>query len=252
MIAHGDESGCGLYPGNTLFYLRKMLELGVDALELDLNLTADGHLILMHDPTLERTTNGCGPVRVHTLSQLRELNAAYHWSRDGENYPYRDRPLPIATIDEVFAAIPEAPLIIELKNNDAEAARAMSRAIRKAGRDDRVIVSSFHHRVIREFRRLSPSVKTGATMPEALMLYLGQWAGIAKFLPCDYQTMQLPTRYCGLDVCSPRFIAAARRRGLHLSVWTVDDPEQMKHYIDLGIDGIVTNRPDRLLKLLPG
>lgn len=250
VIAHGDESGCGLFPGNTLLYLHNMVQLGVDALELDLNLTADGHLILMHDATLERTTNGRGPVIDHTLEQLRELNAAHNWSRDGERFPYRDNPVRVATIDEVFEQLPETPLIIELKNDSPVAAKALSRAIEKAGSGERVIVSSYHRAVIREFRRLCPQVYTGVTMPEALQFYVAQWLGMSDRLQCDYQTMQLPMRYLGLDVYSRRFVNAARKRGMHLSVWTVDDREQMKKYIALGLDGIVTNRPDRLLKLL--
>lgn len=250
VIAHGDESGCGLYPGNTLLYMHKMLELGVDALELDLNLTADGRLVLMHDPTLERTTNGRGLVIEHSLAQLRKLNAAHHWSRDGEHFPYRDNPIPIATIDEVFAQVPATPLIIELKNNSPAAAQALSRAIDTAGCGERLIVSSFHRPVIREFRRLCPQVRTGVTMPEALLFYVAQGLGTAGWLHCDYRAMQLPTHYLGLNVYSERFVKAARRHGLHLAVWTVDDCEQMKQYIALGLDGIVTNRPDRLLKLL--
>ncbi|WP_158681658.1 glycerophosphodiester phosphodiesterase [Microbulbifer pacificus] len=250
VIAHGDESGCGLYPGNTLLYLHKMVELGVEALELDLNLTADGHLILMHDATLERTTDGRGAVIEHTLAQLRTLNAAHNWSRDGRCFPYRDNPIRVATVDEVFAQIPNVPLIIELKNNDPEAARALSRAIETADCHEWVIVSSFHRAVIREFRRLCPQARTGVTMPEALLFYIAQWLGAARWLHCEYRAMQLPMHYLGLNVYSRRFVFAARKHHLHLAVWTVDDEKQMQHYIALGLDGIVTNRPDRLLKLL--
>ncbi|QIL90024.1 glycerophosphodiester phosphodiesterase [Microbulbifer sp. SH-1] len=250
VIAHGDESGCGLFPGNTLLYLHRMVELGVDALEMDLNLTADGHLILMHDATLERTTNGCGAVIEHSLAQLRELNAAYNWSRDGEYFPYRDKPLRIATIDEVFEQIPDTPLIIELKNDSPAAAESLRRAIEKADCGERIIVSSYHRAVIREFRRLCPQIYTGVTMPEALRFYVAQWLGVSDRLRCGYRAMQLPMHYFGLNVYSRRFVRAARKHGLHLSVWTVDEREQMQHYIALGLDGIVTNRPDRLLELL--
>lgn len=254
VIAHGDESCQGLFPGNTLLYLRKMVALGVDALEMDLNLTADGHLVLLHDTTLERTTNGRGQVKDHSLSDLRKLNAGYHW-RTGNGtdepaaFPYRDKPLPIVTIDEVFAALPDIPKIIELKNDDPLAADTLSHSIAKAQCENKVVVSSFHQRVISAFRQRSPKVATGATMQEALKFFAAQLVGAEGLLTPAYQTMQLPMRFHGIPVFTRRFIRAARRHGLHLSVWTVDKAEDMQHYIDLGLDGIVTNRPDRLLSL---
>lgn len=250
VISHGDEAGNGLYPGNTLLYLQKMVELGVDALEMDLNLTADGHLVLMHDNTVDRTSDGSGAIIGMTLDELRSLNVAHHWHGDGGHYPYRDRPLRIATIDEVFAALPQTPMIIELKNDDPRAARVLSGAIAEADCEARVIVSSFHRGVIREFRRLSPRVATGATMPEALLFFLAQWFFAERLLSPAYQTMQLPMHYYGIPVFSPRFVRAARNCGLHISVWTVDREADMRDYIDLELDGIVTNRPDRLLSLL--
>ncbi|MBB3059676.1 glycerophosphodiester phosphodiesterase [Microbulbifer rhizosphaerae] len=250
VIAHGDEAGGGLYPGNTLLHLQKMTELGVDAVELDLSLTADGHLVLMHDNRVDRTTDGRGSVADMTLAELRELNVAHNWSRDGENYPYRRQPLRIATIDEVFAALPEIPVIIELKNNDVKAARALCDSIRRFGRQDRVIVSSFHQKVIGDFRRLCPEVATGAAVADALLFYAAQLLHLERLLSLRYQTMQLPMRYYGIRVFSPRFLHAARKCNLHLSVWTVNDIADMQHYIDLGVDGIVTDRPDILRSLL--
>lgn len=250
VIAHGDERGGGLYPGNTRLYLRKMVALGVDALEIDLNLTADGRLVLLHDGTLERTTDGHGLAREQSLAQLRALNAAYHWSPDGEHFPYREDPQPLITIEEAFAEFPETPMIIELKNDDPRAAQALAQAIAQAGCESRVVVSSFHRGVIRAFRELCPEVATGATLPEALLFFLAQLVFAEQLLKPAYQTMQLPMRYYGIPVFTRRFIAAARRTGLHLSVWTVNKPAAMKKYIARGLDGIVSDRPDRLLSIL--
>ncbi|WP_299596157.1 glycerophosphodiester phosphodiesterase [uncultured Microbulbifer sp.] len=250
VISHGDERGQGLYPGNTMLYLRKMVALGVDALEVDLNLTRDGHLVLLHDGSLERTTDGRGAVIDKTLQELKTLNAAHQWSADGEHYPYRTDPQSVVTIDEVFAEFPHTPMIIELKNNDSCAAHALATSIKSAGGGARVIVSSFHRGVIRVFRRLCPHVATGATLPEALLFFLAQCVFAEKWVKPAYQTMQLPARYYGLPVFTQRFVNAARRRDLHISVWTVDDEAAMKKYIALGLDGIVTNRPDRLLSII--
>lgn len=250
VIAHGNEAGAGLYPGNTLLYLEKMVELGVDALEIDLALTADGHLVLIHDTDVDRTTEAEGAVDTMTLEELRELNMAHHWSPDGERFPYRDAPLGVVTIDEVFAALPDTPLIIELKNNDPQAAQALCHSVRVAGSEGRVVVSSFFDGVIRHFRKLCPEVATGAATFEAMLFFAAQLCRAERLLRPGYQTMQLPMQYYGIPVFSRRFVCAARNCGLHLSVWTVNDPRDMRRYIDLELDGIVTDRPDNLLEIL--
>ncbi|SDJ91916.1 glycerophosphodiester phosphodiesterase [Microbulbifer yueqingensis] len=249
VIAHGDERGRGLYPGNTLLYVREMASLGVDAVEVDLNLTADGHLVLIHDDVLERTTDGEGRVIDLSLEELRGLRLAENWTRDGISFPYRDSPLSIATIDEVFDAVADIPLIIELKNNDLAAAHAMCAAIRRAGQQHRVIVSTFHKRVIDEFRRICPEVTTGASLGDALLFYVAQLLRAETLLRPAYQTMQLPLRYFGLPVIGSRFLKAAHSLDLHISVWTVNAPEQMRWLTELGVDGIVTDRPDILQNL---
>ncbi|WP_237066545.1 glycerophosphodiester phosphodiesterase [Microbulbifer guangxiensis] len=246
VIAHGDERGQGLYPGNTMLYLREMTALGADALEIDLNLTADGHLVLNHDPLLDRVSDGSGLIRQHTLESLRSLNMASRWTHDGSTFPYRDTTVPVATIDEVFAAFPDMPMILELKDRDPAAAVALAQSVRRVGKVSSLVVSSFHLGVIREFRRLCPDVATGATLPEALLFFLAQLLRLERWLRPAYQTMQLPTRYYGIPVFSTRLIRAAHRIGLHVSVWTVDATEDMEYYLRLGVDGIVTNRTDRL------
>ncbi|WP_323845346.1 glycerophosphodiester phosphodiesterase [Microbulbifer magnicolonia] len=250
VIAHGDESGNGLYPGNTLLYLQKMVELGVDALEMDVHLTADGHLVLMHDARLERTTDGQGAVGDKTLEELRQLNMGHYWSPDGETYPYREQTLQIVTIDEVFAALPDTPMIIELKNSERRAAEAMCASLRKSDKRSQVIVSSFHQGVIDEFRRLCPEVATGAATLDAMLFFAAQLLHAEKLLRPAYQTMQLPMRYYGIPVFSQRFMRAARNLNLHVSAWTVNDPEDMRRYIELGLDGLVSDRPDKLMALV--
>lgn len=252
VIAHGDEAGSGLYPGNTLLYLQKMVELGVDALEIDVNLTADGHLVLIHDAQLERTTDGHGAVRGKTLAQLRQLNMGYNWSPDGETFPYRDRPLRIVTIDEAFVALPDTPMIIELKNSEWRAAEAMCESLRRSNKRGQVIVSSFHQGVINHFRRLCPEVATGAATLDAMLFFAAQLLHAEKLLRPAYQTMQLPMRYHGIPVFSRRFLRAARKLNLHVSAWTVNEAEDMRRYIDLGLDGLVSDRPDKLMALLKG
>ncbi|MFA0789062.1 glycerophosphodiester phosphodiesterase [Microbulbifer echini] len=252
VIAHGNDCGNGLFPGNTLIYLQKMVALGVDAVEVDLWLSADGHLILQHDPDLNDTTDGSGSIEEMTLAQLRKLNVAYHWSRDGLTYPYREAPLRIVTLEEALKVVGSTPLILDLKSGQYRAAQVLNDLLERTGKKSQVIVSSFHVGVIREFRCLSPGTATGSTSWEAALLFFAQLLRAENLLAPNYQTMQLPMQYFGLDVVTRGTLRAARKRNLHVSVWTVNGWADLQHYIDLGVDGIVTDRPDILMALLSG
>ncbi|MFS1523107.1 glycerophosphodiester phosphodiesterase [Microbulbifer sp. 2304DJ12-6] len=252
VIAHGNDCGNGLYPGNTLLYLHKMVELGVDGIEVDLWLTADGRLVLMHDPDLEDFSNGRGIIGDLTLAQLRELNIAYHWTRDGKTYPFRDDPLGIVTIEEALQAVGDTLLILELKSAQVRAAQVLSRMLQHTRKHNQVIVSSFHQGVIRAFRRLSPNTATGAATYEAILLYMAQLFRVENLLSPRYQTVQLPMSHFGIDVITTGTLRAVRRLGLHLSVWTVNGRADLQHYINLGVDAIVTDRPDLLMAILSG
>ncbi|MFA0810974.1 glycerophosphodiester phosphodiesterase [Microbulbifer epialgicus] len=251
VIAHGNDCGNGLYPGNTLLYLQKMVEMGVDGIEIDLWLTADGHLVLLHDPDLKDSSDGSGFVEEMTLAQLQALNIAYQWSHDGESYPYRDNPLRILTFEEAFQVVENTPLILDIKSKQYRVAEVLSEALQRLGKQSQVIVATFHQEVIREFRRLSPDIATGAATWEAARLYFAQLIRAENLLAPNYQTTQLPMCRYGIDVVTAGTVRAVRKLGLHLSVWTVNSRADLQHYIDLGVDGIVTDRPDILLAMLP-
>ncbi|WP_226642881.1 glycerophosphodiester phosphodiesterase [Microbulbifer variabilis] len=252
VIAHGNDCGNGLFPGNTQAYLQYMVEQEVDAIEIDLWLTADGHLVLRHDPNLEDSTDGSGFIEDCTLAQLRNLNAAYLWSRDGETYPYRDKPLRIVTLEEALQLAGSTPLILDIKSEQLRAAHILNDVLEHSGKKSQVIVSSFNQRVIQEFRRLSPDTATGSTSWEAGLLFFAQLLRAERLLAPRYQTMQLSMYFWGLDVVTRGTLRAAHKLNLHLSVWTVNGRADLQRYIALGVDGIVTDRPDLLMAMLPG
>ncbi|WP_444919962.1 glycerophosphodiester phosphodiesterase [Microbulbifer sp. CnH-101-G] len=252
VIAHGNDCGNGFFPGNTQEYLQNMVALGVDAIEIDLWLSADGHLVLRHDPDLEDSTDGSGFIEDRTLADLRNLNAAYHWSRDDETYPYRQKPLRILTLEEAFELVGSIPLILDIKSEQLRAAHVLSDVLESRGKKSQVIVSSFNHRVIQEFRRLSPDTATGSTSWEAGLLFFAQLLRAESLLAPRYQTMQLSMFFWGLDVVTKGTLRAAHKLNLHVSVWTVNGRADLQRYIDLGVDGIVTDRPDLLIAMLPG
>jgi glycerophosphoryl diester phosphodiesterase len=118
VIGHADDTGSGLWPGNTMPYLEGIAEIGVDMLEMDINMTKDGRIILMHDTTVDRTTNGSGAIPDLTLAEIQALEVGVNWSQDnGQTYPYRSQQLQVPTIDHVFERFPNYPMVIEVNDH---------------------------------------------------------------------------------------------------------------------------------------
>lgn len=240
-IAHG--AGLGRAPANTLEALAQAVADGADVLEVDAQMTVDGVLVLIHDDTVDRTTNGSGRVDAMTLEAITSLDAAFGY--DGEaRERFTGQGVRIPTLAEALAAHPDRRWIVEIKPDTQAAALAMCQTIREAGMGERVMVGSFHDSAMGHFRQACPDIATGMASNEALSFYIAARLGLAKWHPTRAHAMQIPPRASGLDVAHPRLIAAARARGLAVQVWTINDPADMAALIDLGVDGIITDRAD--------
>jgi glycerophosphoryl diester phosphodiesterase len=255
VMAH--QGGNGLWPDNTLYAFEQAVALGVDVLEMDIHSTADGVLVVIHDSTVDRTTDGSGAVHDFTFAELQTLDAAYHWTPDdargsgaGEDFPYRKQGITVPALEEVFVAFPEMPMNIEIKQAEPSIAAPLCQLIRDHGMADQVLVVSFHEEATREFRDTCPEVVTGTTENEVIALF----ALSKPFLEAVYSpaagAVQVPEYRSGLHVITPRFIDAAHKRGLQVHAWTINDEADMRRLTDLGVDGIITDYPDRLLQLL--
>ncbi|MFV8781466.1 glycerophosphodiester phosphodiesterase [Microbulbifer sp. SA54] len=250
VIAHADDSGLGLYPGNTMEFLQQMAAMNVDVLEMDVHETMDGALVLMHDATVERTTDGEGAISALTLPELHKLNVAYNWTRDGQTYPYREKPQHIVTIDEVFQQFPKYPMIIELKTPDPEAARSLCRKLQAFNKSNQVIVSSFHQAAIDRFREDCPHVATGAGADEVRVFVLASKFGAFRLLSPRYQALHIPIEHDGITLVTPAAVNDAQSHGVRVDVWTVNEEAEMRRLIEMGVAGIMTDRPDVLLRLI--
>lgn len=250
VIAH--RGGAGLWPENTLYAFQRAAAMGVDVLETDMHSTADGALVLIHDPTVDRTTNGSGRVNHLTLSQLKDLDAGYYWSEDGgSSFPYRGQGITVPTVEEAFSAFPEIRINIDIKQAKPSVAERFCRLTLDSGMVARVMVASFNSSVLRRFRRLCPAVATSAGRSEVRLFYaLSLLSPRAAFLPAGCYALQVPVFRKGLRVITKRFLSAARLRNLQVHAWTVNSGPQMQRLLRLGVDGIVTDYPDRLLALL--
>ncbi len=250
VIAH--QGGEELWPSNTMVAYERAVAMGVDVLEMDLHITADGALVLMHDETVDRTTDGTGRLEKMTLAEVKALDAGYYWTDDdGQTYPFRGQGITVATLEEVFQAFPAMPMNIEIKLvENTPVVEPFCQMIRQYGMQDKVLVASFHQDALDTFRAACPEVSTSTTQNEVINFFVRHAVGLAASYSPVAQAVQVPEYRSGIHILTPGFVNDAHSRGMDVHVWTVNEAEDMQRMIDLGVDGIITDRPDILLELL--
>jgi glycerophosphoryl diester phosphodiesterase len=251
-LAFAHQGGARLWPANTLLAFRNSAALGADVIDTDLHLTRDGALVLMHDALVDRTTDGSGRIADMTLAELKRLDAGYRFSPDsGTTTPWRGKGLTVPTLDEALAALPGQRFGIEMKDGDpALVAPLLCDALRRRGMQRQALVSSFTQDRLDALRAACPEVATSASAAEARRFYLLHALGLAELASPAYQSLQVPARFGAITLASADFIADAHARGLTVQIWTVSDAAEMSSLIALGVDGINSDFPDRLLALL--
>jgi glycerophosphoryl diester phosphodiesterase len=251
-LAFAHRGGSLLWPENTMVAFRGAVEMGYRYLETDLHATRDGVLVLIHDDSLARVSDGSGPVWEHTLAELKRFDAGYYFSPDGgRTYPYRGQGVTVPTLEEVLDAFPDVRVNIDIKQEQPPLVAALVDFIEKRGLQDRLLVTSFDDRRIGAFRhRSGGSVATAAAQREALRFWLASRLHLERLLHIQYDALQVPARYGSLTVVNRRFVEAAHRRGLQVHVWTVNEPAEMRRLLGLGVDGLMSDRPDLLLEVV--
>lgn len=247
--AFAHRGGAELWPENTLLAFRSASEMGCPYLETDLRMSRDGEIVLMHDAGLERTTNGRGRVCDHSLAQLKRLDAGYRFTPDSAHYPFRGRGLQVPSLSELVFALPDARFNVEIKElGEPNLAEALARFIDRHQLHRRFCVAADNHKYLAHFRRVSRGqVATSASRRECLLfLLLSGWPG-ARLLRPRYAALQLPERVYGHQLVADRVLRCARDKQVCIHVWTVNEAERMRELLALGVDGIMTDRPDRLL-----
>ena len=239
-------------PESTLEAFRLAVEEGAGGLELDVRTTREGEVVVIHDATVDRTTDGSGAVAGMTLDELRRLDAGYRFSPDGgRTFPYRGRGMEIPTLAEVYEEFPDARVNADIKEARAREEEAVLRVVRDAAAEARTLVASSDHAVVRRFRRVSGGrIPTGASRREIAAFYLLSRSHLEALARPAYDALQVPVEHKGIKLVTPRFVGAAHSRGARVDVWTINDPGEMRRLLDLGVDVVMTDRPGVLAGLL--
>ncbi len=264
VLCYAHQGGAREGPSSTLWAMERALAAGADAIELDVHTTADGHLVVCHDPTVDATTNGSGRISAQTLAELRALDNAYSWAPGSvvatgladHEYPLRGRApqdpsLGIASLDEVLDAFPGVIVNLDIKERDPPYEEAVARCLRAHGRSDDVIVASFNDASTAAFRAVAPEFATSAGTLGVAEFWRAAHAG-EPLTTVPYVALQVPVQTAGVTVCDDVLVAAAHRAGVAVHVWTVDDADEMARLIEMGVDGIITDVPSVAVEVITG
>ena len=251
LVAH--RGGAALAPENTLPAFELATRLGADAFELDVHLTRDGEVVVFHDAETARLTGAPGTIAARTLAEVRRLDAAWGFTPDGgATFPLRGRGVAPPTLAELLARFPGMRMNVEAKSEDPALAAALVAVVRAAGAVDRVCVGSQHDEQAERIRALLPGAchflpETAATA-HVMAARAEHPTGLAE----GWDVADLPYRMEGSDivVLDRRTIDFLHARGLAVFAWTVDDERDMRALLADGIDGIMTDRPDVLARVL--
>ncbi len=237
IIAHRGASG--LAPENTLAAFELAAREGADAFELDVRLSLDGAPVVIHDHSLDRTTDGTGMVRAHTLAQLRAVDAGARFTRDrGRTFPYRGTGLTIPTLGEVLWTFPKMPVLVEVK--EPEAQEAVRRVLLEEDALGRCVPASDLGAALDAFRD-EPFTRAASAKEVSELYWAVMWR--RRIPQVGYRTLSVPIRYRGMPVPTRTFVAKARELGCPVHVWTVNRPATAQRLWARGVAGVVTNLP---------
>ena len=240
VFAH--RGGCALGPENTLAAFDLGIAAGADGLELDVHLSADGVVVVHHDPTLDRTTAASGPLAARTAAELARIDAGCRFASAG-SFPFRDQGVGIPAFRDVLRRYPDVRIIVEMKIDSREMGEAVAREVRLAGAVERVCAAGYGRRSAAAARETLPNMASSACHAEVRLAVYRSWAAW-PVRRARYDGYQVPEHAGMLRIVSPRFVRLAHDAGLKVQVWTVDEEPDMTRLLEWGVDGLISNRPD--------
>ncbi|HEY7725324.1 MAG TPA: glycerophosphodiester phosphodiesterase [Anaeromyxobacteraceae bacterium] len=249
LVAH--RGGAALAPENTMAAFDGAVARGADWLELDVRLTRDGALVVFHDPDTLRITGAPGAVESRTFAELQALDAGHGFTPDGgRTFPFRGRGLRVPALTDLLARHPRTRLNIDAKSRDPALAETLAAEVRRAGAERRVCLGSELDAQARRIRRLLPEACHFLPGGAATRHVLAAKLGLGRLLGGGWDCAEIPLRARGMRVATRRVVRHLKSMGMRVLVWTVDDEAEMRALLALDVDGIMTDRPDLLARVL--
>jgi glycerophosphoryl diester phosphodiesterase len=243
VFAH--RGGAKLAPENTLAAFDRGLSLGADGIECDVHLSRDGVPVVIHDRTLDRTTNASGRVSALTAAELAGVDAGHHFAVDG-HFPFRGQEIGVPSLETVLKRH-QTRTIIELKQDESELASAVVDVIRRTDAVDRVCVGSYYRPGVELIRAEAPEIATSACESEARMTLYRSWFRCPPLFSKPYAAFQVPESAGRLRVVTPAFVKQVHAEDATIQVWVIDRPDDVKRLFTWGVDGVISDRPDAAL-----
>ena len=250
-IAIGHRGAAGEAPENTLPSFERAVAAGAAILESDVHLSRDGEVVVFHDADLDRTTDGSGPVAARSLADLRRLDAGHRFSPDGgRSFPFRGRGVRIPTLPEVLEAFPRMRFNLEIK---AGTPGLIERTLELVGpRAAITLLAAAHDGIMADLRarvaETGIAVAIGASAGDVLGFVRAALDG--KPPPAGPMALQVPPDFGGRPLVTRAFVEHAHAHGLHVHVWTVNEPQEIARLLDLGVDGVMSDFPGRVVAVI--
>lgn len=249
VIGHRGGGGCA--PENTVPAIRHAVQVGADAVEFDLHTTRDGHLVLLHDDDVDRVSDGSGALATMSLDEARALDAGYAFTPDrGRTFPYRGTGIRFPTLEEAMEAAGALPVVAEVKT--ARAAEELDRCLAEERVDpSRVLVGGFAREAVdRAARRARWRCAAEEELRPWVLLGLLRLGWLPAGRPPHVDAAMVPERRGPIHIVTRRFVRDARRHGIGVFVWTVNEPGDMRRLLFLGVDGLISDFPGRARRIV--
>jgi glycerophosphoryl diester phosphodiesterase len=204
---------------------------------------------VLHDPMLDRTTDGAGPVSAQPLAVVKQLDAGFRFTGADGSHPHRGKDIRVPTLRELLAAHPDVPLNIEIKQGEPPIVERVLADLDEFGARERTLLAAEHHDIMEAIRRAAPDVLTSASAIEAAdFVFRVRDGRLDDYRPVAV-ALQVPPEYDGTPIVTAESVAVAHRFGLEVHVWTINDEPEMERLLDLGVDALMSDFPDRVTSL---
>lgn len=247
--AIGHRGSAGTHPENTFESFRTAAAAGAPYIEFDIHMTRDGEIVVAHDDHLARM---CGLQRIiseMTHAEVAAADAGRMFTIGGASFPFRDKGVRVPKLADVLAALPKTRCVIEIKQIAPSLVAPMLEVIDRAGMRRNVLVASEHQEPLDEIRKLAPDIPTNFSYLESGLFFQAMAARDANYQPPG-AALQIPPNYESWQLVTPDSVEFAHRLGIEVHVWTVNEESTMTELLNMGVDGIISDYPARLLALL--